>query len=76
MDEIAARVPVSRASAASLPGNPELAREYMRLAEEAMNGHASERGRTVAEPPRLVDIQESTFGDAVELHFVARTRPS
>ena len=73
MDEVQAKVLVTKTVAEGMPSNPEWVRECMRSAAESMDELALERGRITSEPPRLVDSRDTRLG-YVELTFTAPTR--
>ena len=73
MDEVQAKVLVTKAVAEGLPSHPEWVSECMRNATESMDELASERGRVTSEPPRFIDARDTRLG-YVELTFTAPTR--
>lgn len=72
MDDVEAKVLVTKAIAEGLPSNPEWLRECMRSAETSMNELAGERGRRTCQPPRFIDARDTRLG-YVELTFTAPT---
>ena len=72
MDEVQAKVLVTKDIAEGLPTHPEWVRQCMDSAETSMNELAQDRGRKVSQPPRFVDARDTRLG-YVELTFVAPT---
>ena len=73
MPTIEAKVNVPAQAYVLLPKRPDMVRECINAAAQAMNEEAALSGQVISETPRLVDQQPHPLIDSFELTFQAET---